>query len=368
VPDNAGNIRSLFHNANINATLGQGNLYIGTSKSIYSLSVPITRTDWIAANATNTPTMTVVQINNGTVNDRSCTLVNGDVWYQTLEPSIASLFTQVRNFSQWGNISLSANENRILQFNDRALLHFASGAYFNNRMLQTSLPRQVDQGVVHDALLPLDFVPMSQFGATLIPNWEGHYEGLSILQMFTGDFGGRERCFAAVVSNAAATKGEMQLWEFSTAGRFEDGDKRITWYLETPAFTAGDIFELKNLVCAEFGIDRLYGTAEFQLDYRPDSDACWHLWHKWQLCSARNSCESVNEPICYPLLEFCEGYRMTVKMPKPQLKCQPQSRRPVNQGYEFQLRLTIHGFCRIRSIRLYMTGVEKPLYEDIPCP
>jgi hypothetical protein len=368
VPDNAGNIRSLFHNANINATLGQGNLYIGTSKSIYSLSVPITRTDWIAANATNTPTMTVVQINNGTVNDRSCTLVNGDVWYQTLEPSIASLFTQVRNFSQWGNISLSANENRILQFNDRALLHFASGAYFNNRMLQTSLPRQVDQGVVHDALIPLDFVPMSQFGATLIPNWEGHYEGLSILQMFTGDFGGRERCFAAVVSNAAATKGEMQLWEFSTAGRFEDGDKRIEWYFETPAWTAGDLFMLKKLVTAELSFDRIFGDVEVSVDYRPDMDNCWHAYHKFQMCSARNSCESVGEPICYPLIPYCEGFRTSIKLPKPQLKCQSQSGRPMDELYQAQFRIRVKGFSRFRSLRVYFTEVQDPLYRGMVCP
>ncbi len=368
VPDNAGNIRSLFHNANLNTTLGQGNLYIGTAKAIYSLDVPVTRTDWIAADVNKQPKQTVVQLANGTVNDRSCTLINGDVWYQTLEPSIASLFTQVRNFSQWGNISLSANENRILQFNDRALLHFASGTYFNNRMLQTSLPRQLPQGVVHDALIPLDFVPMSQFGAALTPNWEGHHEGLQWLQLFVANFGGRERCFAAVVSQAPETLGEIHLWELSTAGQFENGDKRVSWYAEFPSFTAGDIFQLKNLVCAELSVDRLYGTVEFQMDYRPDNDSCWHLWHKWQLCSARNSNETVDEPISYPVIQFCEGYRQTFKLPKPQLKCQTQSKRPLNQGYAFQVRLKVHGFCRIRALRLYMTETEEPLYHNIICP
>ena len=383
VPDNAGNIRSIFHNANINATLGQGNLYIGTKKAIYSLQVPVTRTDWIAANNNNQPTMTVVQINNGTANDRSCTLVNGDVWYQTLEPSIASLFTQVRNFSQWGNISLSANENRILQFNDRSLVRFSSGIYFDNRMLQTALPRQLPQGVVHDAIVPLDFVPISSFGAALVPNWEGHYEGLPVLQMFVGEFGGRERGFAAIVSVAPDTEGEIQLWEFTTAGRFEGASpaeeiagkltgvvpgNRVSWYAEFPAFTAGDLFQLKNLVCAELGIDKLYGTVDFSMDYRADFESCWHLWWEWQLCSARNSAETVDEPVSYPLTQFCDGYRQSITLPKPQLKCQPQTKRPTSQGYMFQVRLRVKGFCRIRALRLYMTEVEKALYDNMVQP
>ncbi len=365
VSSNAGNIRSLFHNANINTTLGQGNLYPATRKTIYSLEVPATRADWISATSTNPPNQTIVQINSGTVNDRSVVKVNGDVWYQTLEPSIASLFTSVRNFSQWGNVSLSANVTRILQFNDRAILRFACGVYFNNRMLQTALPKQLPQGVVHQALVPLDFVPISSFGATLVPNFEGSWSGLDILQMWTGDFGGRERCFAAVVSKVDSS---IWLWELSTAGRFEDGDKRVEWYFETPSFTFGDINQLKKLVSGEIGIDRLVGTVEFKMDYRSDNDPCWHSWVQWQLCSARNSSEDVTNPVTYPLTEYCPGYKSNLTLPKPQLKCQPQTGRPEHIGYAFQCRLTIKGYCRIRSLRLYAEKVERALYAAMVQP
>ena len=153
----------------------------------------------------------------------------------------------------------------------------------------------------------------------------------------------------------------------STAGRFEDGDKRIEWYLETPAWTAGDFFQLKNLVTAEFSFDRISGTVDFKVDYRPDEDACWHLWNEFQICSARNSAEDVNNPITYPLIPFCDGFRTSLKMPKPQLKCQSQSGRPMDQGYQFQLRLRIHGYCRVRAIRLYFTEVELSLYDNMAC-
>jgi hypothetical protein len=379
VPDNAGNIRAIFHNGNINATLGQGNLYIGTRKQIYQLDVPVTRTDWIAAGNSNAPKMTVVQISNGPVNDRSVTKINGDVWFQNLEPNIASLFTTVRNFTQWGNISLSANEQRILQFNDRSLLRFSSGIYFNNYMIQTALPRRVAPNVIHDALVPMDIVPLSQFGATLNPTWLGHWQGVQIMQMWTGDFGGRERAFAAVVST---TNGDIELWEITVADKFDtqdnakavaakitgsgdDGTVRLQCYVETPSYTFGDLNQLNKLVSAEIGIDRLFGTVEFRLDFQPDSDSCWHLWHEWKLCSAKNTCEEgVNT---YPCVPLGEGYKQNITVPLPQEKCSVQSGRPLNVGYEFQARLTWHGFCRIRSIRLMAETVETRLYRDLSC-
>ncbi len=367
VPDNAGNIRALFHLGNINTTLGQSNLYIGTAKAIYQLDVPVTRTDWIAAGNSNQPQQTITQLSNGTVNDRSVTLVNGDAWYQTLEPSIASLNAQVRNFSQWGTISLSANENRILQFNNRALLHMASGIYFNSRLLQTSLPRQLPQGVVHDALIPLDFVPISSYGASLTPNWEGSLSGLQILEVYLGNFGGRERAFAAVVSNDAASPGQIQLWELTTGDRYDNGGNRIEWYAEFPSFTAGDLGQLKELVACEIGVDRLVGTVDFNLEYRPDFSSCYTPWARWQACSARNSTEDVNNPTTYPLVEYCAGYRQVMTIGVPPMKCQTQMDRPMSQGYSFQPKLTVKGFCRIRMIKLYFKEIARQLYSNPIC-
>lgn len=376
VADNAGNIKAIFHNANINTTLGQGNLYIATEKVIYSLDVPTTRADWIAANSSNEPKQTVVQVNNAVVSDRSVTLVNGDAWFQTLEPSISSLMQNVRNFTQWGTISLSANENRLLQFNDRALLKFASGVYFNNRMYQTALPRRVAQGVVHDAIVPLDFVPLSSFGASLTPNWEGHIQAMPTFQMFYGSFGGRERAFAVVLAGS----GDIELWEITQNDKFDNvpdaaataaailsgaNEHRIDCYAEFPAFTWGDINTLKKLTGGELGVDRVFGTIDFTLQFRPDSDSCWHNWHEWQICSAKNTCEEgVNT---YPCVPLGEGYKQNKSFPLPQEKCASQSSRPVNLAYQFQVRLAWKGFCRIRNLKLYAQVVQKPQYQDLAC-
>lgn len=227
LPTNAGNIRAIFHSANLNATLGQGSLFISTRKAIYSLSVPTTRTDWINASATNQPTMIVVQLVNGAVNDRSVVKVNGDVFYQSLEPAIRSLQVSVRNFGQWGNTAISQNELRALQVNDRGLMRFSGGIFFDNRLLELVLPTFAADGVnvVHQAILPLDFEVVSnlntqdQATAMAPPVWEGSWYGIQFLQLFEGDFGGLQRAFGLVISDV---DGSINVWELTTSNR-EDG-------------------------------------------------------------------------------------------------------------------------------------------------
>lgn len=364
VPSGSGNIRALKHSANLDTALGQGQLYIFTRKQVFALNVPVTRTAWIAADNNNQPLQTVIQLVNGGVNDRSVVAVNGDLFFQSLEPSIRSLVTAVRYFQQWGNVPISANENRILQFNDRSLLRFSSGISFDNRLLQTALPRQTSAGVVHSALIPMDFMPISGFGRQSNPIWEGMYEGLDFFQMFTGDFGGLERAFGVVLSRA---DGSIQLWELSTAEKFENGDNRVTWSIEWPAFTWGKEFLLKKLVSAEIWIDRLFGEVDFTMEYRPDSDPCRYPWVQWKMCSARNSCEDVQNPVCYPLTPYKESFRATATLPLPPEACERISARPANVGYQFQPLLTVHGFCRIRGILLHAEIVQRQLYEGLVC-
>lgn len=365
VPANDGNIRALKHSANLDAALGQGRLFVFTRKAVYALNVPVTRTDWVNANTANQPLMTVVQLVNGSVNDRSIVAVNGDLFYQSLEPGIRSLLQAVRYFNQWGNIQISANEQRILQFNNRALLYAASGISFDNRMLQTALPELSPVGVIHKALIPMDFVPINSFNSQKPPNWEGSHQGLSFLQLFTGDFGGRERAFACVLSQVDGT---IQLWELTRENERENGDNRVQWFVEFPAFTWSRELDLKKLVSAELGVDRLRGTVNFWLDYRPDFQTDWLRWHEWEVCSARNSAEDFINPISYPLTEYGPCYKSTMVLPTPPEECANcNTGRPANIGYQFQVRLTIRGFCRIRSFVLHAELVDRQLYQGIVC-
>lgn len=364
VPTNAGNIRAIKHAANLNVQLGQGQLYIFTRKSIYSLTVPVTRTDWINANANNMPLQTVVQITNGSVNDRSVVAVNGDLFYQSLEPGIRSLAVSVRNFSEWGNTPVSINEYRIMVFNDRSLLRFGSGIEFDNRLLQTALPFQSPVGVAHQAIVPLNFDVVSNFMSRLAPVWEGMWQGMDILELGAGDFGGRQRAFATVWS---ALHRAIELWEITDAVRWDDQDSRVEWYIEFPAFTWGDEFMLKRLVSGELWVDKILGEVSFLMEYRPDGHVCWHPWHKWKVCTARNTCEDVHNPVCVYPRDLRESYRETMTLPKPPAQCVNAMQRPSDIGYQFQCKLTIKGWCRVRGLLLKAEELKQQLYGDMVC-
>ena len=382
VPTNAGNIRALKHSASLNAALGQGQFFIFTRKVIYMMEVPVTRTDWINANSDNQPSLTVVQIVSGAVGDRCVVSVNGDLFYQSFDPSIRSLQTSLRNFGQWGNTPISQNELRALQLNDRGLMRFSGGIQYNNRLLMAVLPVLAADGinVVHQAILPLDFDVVSNLttqsptdtsgtSAMIPPVWEGAQDGLAFIQLFEGDFGGLPRAFAAMISEE---DGSLGIWEMTNDQRFENGDNRVTWSPEFPAFTwgtAGLEFKLKQLKGGELWVDKVFGTVEMDVYYRADADPCWRHWLHTEVCVKRD-CRELADPCVtvYPPEPFREGYRWPVVFPEPKAVCNAMGVRPTTVGYQFQTKVMLKGWCRIRGLILYAIPHLEPQYHGIACP
>lgn len=362
VPDNSGDIVGAKCMGNINTAQGQGQLYIYTRRAVYGLTVPITRTDWINANSSNQPLMTVVQTTNGAVNDDSIVSVNGDLYSQTYNKQIQSMVAAMRYFQQPGNIPISANEHRILQWNNSDLLGHASGICFDNRLWQTALPYQVPCGVAHQAVVPLDFLPVSSFNEQYSPVWEGHYEGLSFLQLMEADFDGTQRAFAVAYNEL---DNGIWLWELTDNDKFENGDQRVTMQIEFPAFNWDQPLGMKNLLAAELWVDKLFGTVEFSLEYRVDGETCWIPWLQWKECSARNVNEFLPPTMASPYpTPYATSYRQTITVGKPPSTCS-QMQRPSNLGYQFQPRLTVKGYCRVRGIFLKASVVRTPLYHNM---
>lgn len=373
VPTQAGNIRALAYTANIDTSLGQGPLYIFTRKQVYSLTVPVTRAAWIAANNTNMPLQTVSQINNGSVNDRSIVHVNGDLFYQSFDPAVRSLIIATRFYQQWGNIQISNNINRALQFNDRSILRFASGIEFDNRLLEAILPKQTASGVVCSAMVALDFDLISTLQEQAPPAWEGTWEGVDILQLFTGDFGGLPRAFAVIVDRQDQT---IDVWEISKDQRFDNAnppgqvttDTRVQWFIETPSFTWGTEFELKKLHGGNIFIDKVFGTVEMTVYYRPDQDPCWRLWTTTSFCAAKNCAEDADLTNCYPNAPtFREGYKWPIVLPAPSPSCDSMGVRPSNVAFQFQTKIVIKGWCRIRGLILFAEPRELGIYDGLSC-
>lgn len=366
VPTMAGNIRALNWPANMDTALGQGQLLVFTRKSVYSINVTPDRSTWAALSE---PLQRVASNQFGTMSDRSIVKVNGDL-FMIGPPNgdVYSFAVAVRNFGSWGNLPISRNMNRVLRFNDRSLLRYGTGIEFDNRLLMSALPFETPVGVAHSAIMALDFDIISSFDERLPPAWEGIYEGLDFLQLFSGDFGGRQRAFAVVYSRDNL---DIEVWELTTTSRTDGGtlERRVQWYVETPAYTWGNPFGLKRLDGCELWIDKMFGTVEFELYYKVDQNPCWFFWHAWKDCAARSCQEETVEVDCpdsgYPTQQYCEQFRATVNLPKPPSYCIPSSKRPSIDGYQFQVKLVVKGWCRVRGVLLYAEPRDKAPYTNM---
>jgi hypothetical protein len=363
VPSQAGDITALSYTANLNAQLGQGPLYIFTRRQVYALQVPVSRNDWIAANTNNQPLQTVAQTKYGSVGDRCVTRVNGDIFYQSVEPAVRSLMVATRFFGQWANVPISTPVQRAFDFTNPILMATASGIEFDNRLLQTVVPVLTVAGVAFQGIVSLDFFLVSTLADRLPPAWEGMYSGLNILQLFEGDFGGVQRAFATVLNS---TSGDIEVWELSQDNKRDNGDNRIPLLFETPAYTFNADFEFKQLDGGEIWVDRISGEVDIRVEYRVDADPCWQPWFDTRFCAARSTCEDLVNPICYPTKPYCEGYKFPITLPKPQPgTCETMQARPTNRGYQFQVRITVTGFCRIRGLLLFGLPIERKPFEGL---
>ena len=361
----AGNITGMAWPAQINASLGQGLLYIGTINGICSLSVPASRSDWISMTANALPQMNVVADSDGFVNDWCIASINGDLYFVNNRPGIESVIQAQRWFDQYGNVDISSNEIRAWQQVDRSLLGFCSGIYFDDTLLETTLPLQTPYGVAHNGIIPLDMIPINTLEQQLPPNWLGAQCGLQIFQLIQGSWGNVERAFALTLSNI--NPGEIDLWELTKGPSYnglDNGNSPIEWEAELPAFTVDEEFDVKKLVAGELWVDRIFGTVEIEVRYRPDGLCSWLKWGKFRLCSALNTAPQ-NVP--YPVVYYGPNYASTLTLPEPSDKAPVEipMQRPPNLGYQFQAKITVTGQCRVRGFLLHMTKQGRELYQNL---
>lgn len=359
VPAEAGNITAIFANNALDTATGQGVLLVSTASGIFSVNVPPNRADWIALTE---PIQRVAQLNFGVVSDRSVVVQNGDIFYRS-QLGIQSFIEAIRFFGQPGNKPISSEVERALNIDDPTMLENVSGISFNNRLLMTCLPAVSDYGTVFRGIVAMDFEPTSGLQVNTIPAWDGILEGLDILKLLEGDFGGEKRAFAIVRSRLT---NELELWEITKDAESDEntfGESRVTWAFETPSFAFRDPNQLKELDSMRLWVDKLYGRADFTVYYRNDQNACWQFWNAWTQCAQRTDCEAPLTEACSVPTVYKQQYRAMMAMPKPEAVCDPQSDRPTRQAYSFQLRIVIKGYCRVRGIFMYaLERAEEPFY------
>jgi len=355
VPSNAGRINAMRFVVNLDTSLGQGPLQVFTDNTIFSVNAPVDRTVW---QNLQYPIQTISMLAYGAVSQNSTTLVNGDVFYRSIN-GVYSFVQARRDFGTWANTPISKEMNRVIDFDERQLLSYSSSVLFDNRLLQTCSPFKCANGVAHRGLMPLDFDQVSAMSEKRPPAWEGLWTGLNILQLVKGTFNNTERCFAFVSND-----GVIELWEITLNDKFdklEGEDKRIEWTIETGGFPFGNPFDLKRLRGGDVWITDMVGRVNMDLKFKPDGHPCWLDWKQFEECAKYRDCSTEE---CGVPKQLLPQFRPKIKFPTPPETCDPILEKPYIDLFECQVMLRILGYCEIKQLRIHAGERSESEYEQ----
>jgi len=356
VPSDSGGITAMAVPGNPDTSLGQGPLLIFTPRYVFSIQAPVDRDTW---KNLNYPIQAISLLTSGALGSRSAITVNGDVFYRAVD-GVRSFIIARRSFNDWGNTPIS-NEILNIAENDQTNLLWASSAVvFDNRLLMTGQPRYRADGVIHKALMVLDFDLITSLRKKFPPAWAGIWTGLDVLQILKTENAYGDACFAI----ARGSDNTIQIWEVSKTSKFDsnlsDPKKEIQWLVQTRAYNFELPFGLKKLDSGDIFIDSLDGNVGFNVEYRPDQYPSWLEWAEWSECAITTQCDN----LC-PISNFQPQYRPKMRLPTPtDIPCNSTISTPTRNLYEVQLNISISGYCRIKSIRVHAYDVqESPVGE-----
>lgn len=345
LPASGNIITAMIFVANLDTSLGQGALQIGTDTGFFSNNCTTDRSDWAAL---QTPLQTQSLIGQGPLAQNSTVVANSDVLFRSVD-GVASLIIARRNFGEeqsWGNTSISREVTRGFENDNISLLTYGSAVTFDNRMLMTCYPSVAGVGVFHQGVIALNFDLVSSLRGKAPPVYDGLWTGLNFLQCLSGNFSGTGRCYAFGFNQDTSI---IELYELqrATDGHFDNGSTRIEWPFETAALFREDIkpkSELIRLLDAEIEVQDVDGVVDFEVQYKPDYYPCWTTWRTFQICADQTGTDA--KP----------GYRTRLSLGDPTSDaCETANNRPTHIGHFFQFRIKVTGHCDFMGMRVQAT-------------
>jgi hypothetical protein len=367
-----GPITGLAFAANLDTSLGDGDLLVFTPTATYAFNAPVDRDAW---KDLSYPIQRFALLNFGSFNHESIVAVNGDLFFRA-QDGIRSLIYARRDFTEWGNTPVSRQVVRALAYDTEFYLYAASAVNFDNRMLMTTLPKKVNgRGIVHGGAVVLDFDLVSGMGRKVAPAWEGVWTGVDFFQFLTIRIQNADRCFAFGLN-----QGDIGLYEVTKNGQFDfDGfdDAPIDWVIETRSLTFAEPANKKRLVSAEQWYDQVMGSIESKVYFKANEGECWHPWAEIKDCAKYRNCEP-GEISCPPAVINCQevkyyqpAARSRIALPQPPDKCDIQTGGFTRDGYEFQLRYVNTGRFRLKRVAMVAQRLQEDIYGDlsrVACP
>jgi hypothetical protein len=184
-------VTAMVKTVTLDTSMGQGPLQIFTRNSCGSINVPNSRSVW---SQLTYAIQTVSLSHSGAVSQYAALQVNSDIHYRSYEGWRSFIMARREN-SEWGNTPISGEMQRVLDYDDQALLEYASAVLHDNRVIFTVNPHISENGIYHDGLAVLDFHLISRMGQKSRPVWDGLWDGIRPTLLVQGEFGKVKRAF-----------------------------------------------------------------------------------------------------------------------------------------------------------------------------
>lgn len=353
VPRKYGPIVGMVMLANLDKSNGQGPMVAFAKRGLSTFNLPPNRDTW--KNLTYPPQINM-PIRFGATSQASIVVVNGDVFYRGKD-GLRSFIYAIREFNGVGNGPISTELRRILEKDDQRLLACAQGMLFDNRLLFTAGPVPTSNGVYHNYTCALDFNPASRMGKKSAPIYDGAWTGLRSVGMSTGEYDGVERAFV----HALSSTNKNELWELHAVPGMDDGINRVASIIELRSFICADPIHLREAYALELWVDKVLGTVNFTIEYRPDSYPCWYPWGTEEICVTEDNCD---EEGCTPLAVKNAGYKTRICFGQPPDAVESLDDKPARNAFEHQVRVSWTGQCRIRKVLFKARPVQEEVMND----
>jgi hypothetical protein len=336
VPTSAGKIVAMQFTAQNNTALGVGALLVFCERCVSSVDAPTDRTTW---KDLQYPIQRVLLNGVGAVSPWGLANVNGDVFFRSPD-GIRSIVVALRDFNSWGNVSMSNELQRIMDYEDQAALAHCSMAYVDGRLLTTMSPVRSCLNYYNRGLAITNFDLLGSIQGKTNPAYEGvEKNGLYPVKLVTGTMPDGPKCWMFALDST----GVLQLWERVSTGHETSDELTRTSAIETRRMTFQVNNVLKKLLTAEVWRDEIKGLVSWDVYYRPDSHPNWILWESW--------CDHASDGMLAPALTGmnAQQFRNRKILQLPTDSILSSSGMSARTGYDFQFRIEWTGQARLRK-------------------
>lgn len=370
VPITSGNITAMIFSAQLDTSLGQGELEVHTAGGdIITVNVALDRKSW------TTSAIQQIGLRGAAATGQNALVnVNNDTWFRSRD-GIRSYVVAWRQFGTWGNTPQSREVSNILAYDSEDLLYYASAAWFDNRLLTTVSPVENGIHIYSQGLAVLDYDLLSSIAGTIQPPaWDGVWMGVNISLISRTFFGSAERCF---IFNYDPEQGNG-LWELSKTSDqdyFDNGCCPIQSYIETGSMNFSPLTPIKKLIAGDLWFDQKRGSIGFDVRFKPDQYPFWVPWGYLLIPDETPGCGFNPLTNCQTPVTKPDLYGARVRLTEPDY--QPDNLLvdyPLNLGYDFQFRIAWSGHARLKAFRVHgfvqdeeTTGGELQVLSG-PCP